>query len=179
MNLFPIPHGNFIGELEVGLRVGSKIEVDEDFMFWDGDHIWDVPRHFIHDGASFPWWLRWIPSIVAVLVMWRFDDIVRAIIYPAILQALVGFPLESDVLEAAAVHDFGYYEGARKKWECDRAFYRALWNRIYLDYTGGRFGVVRAWLRLFRAAIWTGFVFVGGFAAWWGHRRRERKGKRR
>lgn len=179
MRAFPVPPGRFIGELVCDLRIhyGAKVHVADDFQFFDGEEYWCVPKGFIHDGASFPWWLRWVPALVGLALhgWWGVDGYLAAMI-TVILQGFVGWPLEALVREAAAVHDFGYKDGRRPKWKCDRAFFYALWQRIYLNLEAERIGVVKAWLQLGRAFIWTGFVFFCGFVAWWGHRWRQRKG---
>lgn len=174
--LFPPPPGaRFYGELVTDLRAhyGAMSRVAEPFGFWDGDELWDVPRGFMHDGASFPWWLRWLPAIVGVILLKFTDNLVSALALPVFLQAMVGWPLSSLVREAAVIHDHGYYEGDRPKWKCDRAFYRALWLRIWLNYQAGEINAVRAYLQRGRARLWTAIVFLFGFWAWWGHRRRK------
>lgn len=47
----------------------------------------------MHDGASFPWWLRWITFVVAVAILAFDGGTMRAFLYPAVLQWLVGWPL--------------------------------------------------------------------------------------
>lgn len=177
MRWFARPPGRFDGEFVCALKAhyGAKAVTSRTFGFWDGSLYWRVPRNFVHDGASFPWWLRWIPSIVAVLILAVDGGTLRAIVYPALLQWLVGWPLEPLVREAAGVHDFGYKWGFRPKWMCDRAFFRALWQRIWLNYEAGTTSAAGAWLQLVRAGVWTGVVFLAGFGAWWGHRRRDRR----
>lgn len=175
MHWFPRPVGTFIGEFVVDLRVsyGEQCRVAEDFGFWDGETLWSVAKGFMHDGASFPWWLRWIPALVGLgLVRWFDVDGFTAAFWTVVLQALVGWPLAEVVREAGGVHDAGYKDGTQPKWKCDRAFFRVLWLRAYLDLSEKRIGLARAWLRLIQAAVWTTVVCVAGFGAWWGHRRR-------
>lgn len=182
MRAFPRPPGRFVGKFRVSLSSEGPVTL-EPFAYFDGREWWPVPVGFPHDGASFPWWLRWIPAFVASVMMYlaQADGFVsdfelwRSLVYPAILQALIGYPLDEIVREAAGVHDRWYFLGLRPKWKCDRAFFRVIWLRAWLDLCDGRIGCARAWVRLVQGSVWTVVVFFLGFAAWWGHRIRERR----
>jgi hypothetical protein len=181
MRLFPRPPGFFHGAWECSI-IERRVVVGKPFSFYDGREWWHVPAGFPHDGASFPFWLRWIPAFVAVVMMYlsQLDGFVtiaelwRSILWPAVMQALIGYPLDEIVREAAGIHDHGYYAGKRPKWRCDRAFFLAIWQRTWLDLDSGRIGLARSWVRMGQACVWTLVVFGFGFFAWWGHRLRER-----
>ena len=170
------PRGSFIGEFHADLSVdyGDRVRVSEEFGFYDTEILWIVPRGFVSDGASFPWWLRWIPAYAALaLVGWCDWSGWSAAFIATLLQALVGWPLKSDWREAAALHDAAYSRGDRPKFACDVMFLDALRMRIWKSFNAGQIGSVRAQLRVMRALVMCVAVVVGGWFAWWGHRRRD------
>lgn len=120
--------------------------------------LWMAPAGFITDGASFPGWLRYLPTLVALIAIKVGINDIFACFIAIVLQWCVGAAFNDDYIRAAVLHDAAYTDGERSRIECDRMFREAM-------LADGTF-VVRAWV------MWLG-VRLGGVYAWWQHRRKE------
>jgi hypothetical protein len=167
------PDGYFIGEQECRLK-GDRL-VSSEFHFNDGVRLWSVPKDYSSDGASIPWFCRWIPTLVALaLVGWYEWNGYAAAIVGSLLQALIGWPLLAEFREAATLHDQGYELGLPKL-ECDLMFFRALRLRIWWKWRNGEIGEIRARMKEFRAFVMFAMVVLFGWPAYWAHAWRRRR----
>jgi hypothetical protein len=160
----------------------------EPFAFTDHrGKRWIVPcrdagdAQFITDGASFPWWLRFVPGwLVLTALLVRLlavgpvdvDALVSALWWFCALQAFVGYPIHTAYSEAAVAHDYLYSIGAGK-WYADAVFFRMLVARavmLYVEATAVLLAVRLLILtyRLVRAALM--WIFVAGFG-WYAYQK--------
>jgi hypothetical protein len=134
-----------------------------------------VPEQFETDGASFPWWLRFVPSLL-MLVLLAWTDPVTAFIWATAAQAFVGFPIHSAYTDAAVAHDYLYSIGARKLY-ADRVLFELIIRRACALYRMSRrrpLAIAILAYRFARAGVMYAAVVALGWPAYWSHARRRR-----
>ncbi len=93
------PYGKFEGELKVKLITKGKLELLEDYTYFDPDGTkWVALKGMVSDGASIPQW------------GWSF----------------VGGPVDGDYRDAAVIHDWGCDEKKLPWMQVHRTFYYAM-----------------------------------------------------
>lgn len=144
-----------------------------------------VPAGFSTDGASFPWWLKYVGSIVMLVLLALGYDGWTAFLGSIVLQSLIGAPLHRAYADAAVAHDYLYWLGAPKAF-ADCVFFRMIVRRarilrwtFLLEHHRNPLArpvadVVIAY-RIARAVVMYGGVLVGGVFAYSAHRRRRRR----
>lgn len=155
----------FVGKLQTTWRERSKgttrVELSEFIAFIDSaGRFWGAPRGFVTDGASFPGFLRYVPTLIALIVAWFTDSFALAFVIATVLQFFTGAAFNDDYLRAAVLHDAAYQYGDRPRALADQMFYEAMRE----DGTS----------RIRAAVMWAG-VRAGGWVAWNEHRRRDRE----
>lgn len=162
----------------------------EPFTFTDHrGKRWSVPcrdagsEQFITDGASFPWWLRFVPGwfvlcALAVRLMCvgpvDIDALLCALGWFCALQSFVGYPIHLAYSEAAVAHDYLYFIDAGKLY-ADFAFLHILLARARtLNTVSRRSKAIRVFVfgyRMLRAYLMWSSVVIFGWLAYRRHRR--------
>jgi len=133
----------------------DRLELVQPATFRDhAGEVWTVPAGFRCDLASFPWWPFWVVGLSTVVVPVPDWLVISSLGLAAILLRHFRGAGPPGIL-----HDHLYATGAVPKRKADRIF---RWALIV-----GREGSVMAWIG------WLG-VAIGGWPAWWRHRRRGR-----
>lgn len=180
-----------IGELKLsivayrGLGMVPVYRVDAPFEFCDHrGKTWSVPAGFETDGASFPWWLRFVPMLLMLLLIHACNDVSVAFWWAMAAQAFVGYPVHRVYSEAAVAHDFLYATGVPRCY-ADAMFLRLVITRAEILHdvfilrwkchplACAAAHAVRVY-RLARAGVMWLFVASFGWAAYAGHRRRKK-----
>lgn len=154
-----------VGKLETTWRIRSggttRVELSGPIAFIDSNgRFWGASRGFVSDGASFPGFLRFVPTLIALIFAALTDSFGLAFLIATALQFFVGAAFNDDYLRAAVLHDAAYHYGDRTRALADQMFYEAMRE----DGTS----------RIRAAVMWAG-VRAGGWAAWNAHRRRDRE----
>jgi hypothetical protein len=151
-----------------------------------GEHV--VPRGFPTDGASFPFWLRYVPGLLMLILIVADVDPLAAFLWSTVAQAFVGYPVHGTYTDAAVAHDYLYSVGWPKAF-ADRVFlvmivrraralheaFMARRSRCGFMAHGAR--LVYAY-RIQRAVLMYAVVAVLGWPAYWSHRRRRAVARR-
>jgi hypothetical protein len=194
--------GSFEGELDTEWlqqkTMYAKLRVSRGFAFIDPrGRRWPVAAGDTTDGASFPWFLPFVPIVYlfARTIVMGAADPWPALWFALFMAAIIGAPLHHAYIEAATVHDVPGYRGAelaarkllramfsRRRALCDRVFFEAIITRAWLRYMDESDTVASLpWLiyRVARALVmWLG-VILGGWVAYRQHARRSYAAVRR
>lgn len=155
---------------------------------------WAVDVDAKTDGASFPWWLNFVPIFFVFLGLLVDANPLHAFFVALLMVALIGAPLHAAYIEAATVHDAPGYRRAEpcslwgaivsvRRAECDQVFFEAILTRAFISYDFDTIALecgapVNARLmlvyRIARAGVmWLG-VRVGGWIPYFNSGRRNR-----
>jgi hypothetical protein len=153
---------------------------------------WTVPcrdagaAQFITDGASFPWWLKFVPLVLMVCALAShmllagpidFDTLWRAFFWAVVAQAFIGYPIHLAYSEAGVAHDYLYFLGVPKAY-ADAVFFWLIVARALSLYRESARCAPARWVilayRLARACVMWLAVAVFGWGAYLEHARRRR-----
>jgi hypothetical protein len=177
----PPLHGTFVGRLVYDLAfdgwAGVTATLRAPFGFYDSMYTyWAAQDGFRSDGATFPGWLRYIPTLVALLSLKYGTDGSQAFLLGCFLQTLVGFALNDGYMEAAVLHDAAYAEQTRPRYMADFMFFEAILTKARILWCDGK--RVRGAITYVRAPfMYLGVVF-GGWWPWFQHSMRLRRLRR-
>jgi hypothetical protein len=134
----------------------TTVKLDSPIIGKNADGHWYAWGGTISDGASFPWWLRYVPAFIALFFAAFTESFFGAFVLACILQTFVGAAFNRSYLRAAVLHDEAYRNQLRPRSRADWMFYEAM----RADGTS----MVRA------LVMWAG-VRLGGWYPWRQHKR--------
>lgn len=134
--------------------------------------FWGVPEDFISDGASFPSWLIWVPTIIGLVLTGLLDlTPLQTFLWISFLQIFIGGALNATYMEAAVLHDVAYRDQGRSRWLSDLMFFEAICAKARLLREKGKcFAAVITYMRA--PVMWAG-VRAGGWEPWRKNRRKR------